>query len=477
MIVGAGFSHAVSERYPLTDELGRLTLERAGIPKKDHPPAGSRFETWLSRFAEDQPYRSVEDNHRARARFLELTRALTAVLRERELEALASPAPGWLDDLVSVLHARRATVVSFDYDHVLECAVDGHTLIDHRSGPGAHRRVSSDDILDRLPVAPPPTPDDVQALIDAAGYNSGRYVPTWPRQGVADTFRLLKLHGSLSWYWSPDDATGSTLQRWRVPGIFGQPAADDDEDAAERGRRLPGRVPFVVPPMATKSSYLSNLVVRELWGRARDALAAADRVIVIGYSVPAEDQLASGLLADALRGREVDVVIADRCPKAVAERLSSLGVEGANDAIKFAGVTCAEQLVAWWRDQQARVAVEQLRVLARTGTTASEIGLQALWGRDGASWCDDPRLGEATWDSGRSQNGDLVVRPASDGPGTPNGAQKLLDHLIDDSPVERILVHADDKLFPVVDVHDPPGPDDRTLGGALTLVATRHPLG
>lgn len=477
MIVGAGFSHAVSERYPLTDELGRLTLERAGIPKKDHPPAGSRFETWLSRLAEDQPYRSVEDNHRARARFLELTRALTAVLRERELEALASPAPGWLDDLVSVLHARRATVVSFDYDHVLECAVDGHTLIDHRSGPGAHRRVSSDDILDRLPVAPPPTPDDVQALIDAAGYSSGRYVPTWPRQGVADTFRLLKLHGSLSWYWSPDDVTGSTLQRWRVPGIFGQPAADDDEDAAERGRRLPGRVPFVVPPTATKSSYLSNLVVRELWGRARDALAAADRVVIIGYSVPAEDQLASGLLADALRGRDLGVVIADICPDAVAERLSSLGVQGADAATTFDTEACVGRLVEWWRDLQTRCAVEQLRLLARTRTAIPDVGLRARWGAAGASRCDAPGLGEATWDSGRARNGDLVVRPASDGPGTPNGARKLLDHLIDDSPVERILVHADDRLFPVVDVHHPPDPADRMLGGALTLVASRHPLG
>jgi len=140
VIVGAGFSRAVSERYPFTDELGRLTLERAGIPEEDRQPAGSRFETWLSRLAEDQPYRSVEDNHRARARFLELTRALTAVLRERELEAMASPAPGWLDDLVSVLHARRATVVSFDYDHVLECAVDGHHLIDHRPTSGRSGR-------------------------------------------------------------------------------------------------------------------------------------------------------------------------------------------------------------------------------------------------------------------------------------------------------------------------------------------------
>jgi hypothetical protein len=40
-----------------------------------------------------------------------------------------APLP-WIDDLISVLHARQATVASFKYDNVIECAVDAHCLMD-----------------------------------------------------------------------------------------------------------------------------------------------------------------------------------------------------------------------------------------------------------------------------------------------------------------------------------------------------------
>jgi len=61
-------------------------------------------------------------------------------------------------------------------------------------------------------------------------------------------------------------------------------------------------MPFIVPPTATKSSYLTNLVVRKIWARARAALAKAKRLIVIGYSIPPEDQVAAGMIVEALRG-------------------------------------------------------------------------------------------------------------------------------------------------------------------------------
>ena len=88
----------------------------------------------------------------------------------------------------------------------------------------------------------------------------------------ADSFRLLKLHGSLSWYWSPGDATGATLQRWRLPGTFGHPIEDEAED---RRRVLPGRVPFIVPPAALKSEHLKSPIVRELWRRADESFRQA----------------------------------------------------------------------------------------------------------------------------------------------------------------------------------------------------------
>ena len=40
---------------------------------------------------------------------------------------------------------------------------------------------------------------------------------------MVDTFRLLKLHGSLDWWWTPEDETGATLSRSPLVGGFGDP--------------------------------------------------------------------------------------------------------------------------------------------------------------------------------------------------------------------------------------------------------------
>lgn len=54
-ILGAGFSRAISDRMPLTDELGNLALNRGIFPPETAPFQGGQFEAWLSRRAEPQP--------------------------------------------------------------------------------------------------------------------------------------------------------------------------------------------------------------------------------------------------------------------------------------------------------------------------------------------------------------------------------------------------------------------------------------
>jgi hypothetical protein len=160
---------------------------------------------------------------------------------------------------------------------------------------------------------------------------------------VARSPRLLKLHGSLTWYRSPGDETGVTLQRWRTPGTFGDPSPDEEE----AGRwALPGRAPFIVPPTATKSRYLTNFVVSEIWARARTALESAKRLIMIGYSIPPEDQVGSELLAYALRRPKVEVIVVDLHGEEVEKHLGQLGM-GPREVKRFDGSSCVEKFVCW----------------------------------------------------------------------------------------------------------------------------------
>ena len=502
VLLGAGFSKAVSCQFPLIKDLGQYALDEAGIPQCERPEEGTGFEAWLSRIGEDQPYRSVEENLVARRLFVQMSTAIAGVMRTRQREALREEPLYWLDDLISILHARQATVLSFNYDNVVECAVDGHCLTDRTDGWNG-RAVTSHDIVDRLPPLPPAILQEELPIEWTVG-DQLKDRPPSPRRDadqVARSLRLLKLHGSLSWYWSPDDETGVTLHRWWPPGTFGDLLPEDEE---ARLRALPGRVPFIVPPTATKSSYLTNLVVREIWGRARTALAEAERLIVIGYSVPPEDQVASGMLADALRGREVEVAIVDPCVEQVKDRLRRLGV--GRTAVSFGGPSCVEEFVGWYRDKQATAVVESLRDWADRsypGDVSSErgslehgnVGLEGQvhvdWGRcDGASrGRQGALLGHAYQvDLEALENpnaeGDLRVPVVAWGePGTSDQSQvpTLLRRLSGAGQVRRLVVQVSDQDFPVVDyvIGNPPWRDAQgdvfDPSNHLTLVPSGHP--
>ena len=496
VLLGAGFSKAVSCQFPLIHELGKLALhklDKAEVPRRERPDEGAGFEAWLSRIGEDQPYRSVEENLAARRLFVQISTAIAGVLSDRQRSALEELSPLWLDDLISVLHVRQATVISFNYDNVIECAVDGHCLMDRTAG-GIGRAVTSHDIVDRLPPLPPSILSE-ELPIECTPGDQMKERPPSPRRDadqVARSLRLLKLHGSLSWYWSPDDETGVTLQRWRAPGTFGDPSLDDEE---ARRRKLPGRVPFIVPPTATKSSYLTNLVVREIWHRARAALAKANRLIVIGYSVPPEDQVASGMLADALRGRGVEVIIVDSCAAQVEDRLRHLGV-GESGIQHFDGPSCVEDFAACYRDEQAAAVVKRLRDSAategfprantgaeRSGHADLESGEGDLQGQVNIDWGYFP-WGSIDREAMTVDGNDLLV-PLAPEPTEPRNIDQtqtptLLRHLSDHDKVRRlIVVDRSKKRFPVVDYTcqaQPQGTID-PLSWHLTLVPSGHARG
>lgn len=401
-----------------------------------------------------------------------MSTAIADVIRIRQHRALQGAPLDWLDDLISVLHARQSTVISFNYDNVVECAVDGHCLTDWTGG-WTGQVVTSHDIVDRLPPLP-------SAILSEELLMSRATYPLPSIDQVARSLRLLKLHGSLSWYWSPDDETGVTLQRWRVPGTFGVHSPDDEE---ARLRALPGRVPFIVPPTAIKSSYLTNLVVREIWRRARTALAKAKRLIVIGYSIPPEDQVVSGMLTETIRGRDVEVIIVDLCPKIIKERLEHLGITS-GESLHFAGQSCVEEFANWHRDEQARTVVESIRELASTNPS--------LQGQVAVNWgkCVDANC-QGSYAGGFGHSGQLnlddIENPAGGEdilmPLAPLGTLKvdqtqvptLLRIISEHTEATQLVVRdASKRDFPVVDytVRQPTSNDP---SNHLTLVPSGHP--
>jgi hypothetical protein len=285
---------------PMTDELGNLILRRMNVQQAVF--TGGYFEMWLSRLAEPQPDLRDDQNYLNRARFQQVTDALFAVMTERQLHTLKTALPWWLLRLLGVAHASRMTLLSFNYDTLVEHAVNSHSIYDWE----ANSRVLAEHVLNHTPPWPP---------------GPGRY-------GTDDaaSFRLLKLHGSLDTFWVPGDRSGSTINR--SPMVSGSWTQPEPIDQSTRRRDFPGRSPYIVPPAAAKSAFYDNPISRELWQSAAEALADARRVVLIGYSLPPTDLVTSGMLAECLNTVRVrDIVVVNPRPQEIVERLAFLGVD------------------------------------------------------------------------------------------------------------------------------------------------------
>jgi len=161
------------------------------------------------------------------ATFLRVAAAMASVVSAREFQAASSFPPGWFSELLTMLHYRQATIISLNYDRLVEVGVQSH-----RFWAEPLRTVTVSDVLGDLPprvrpiMATPPSPL-IPALSSAAGPSE---LPA-----LVPTFHLLKLHGSLGWY-TAGARELADLRRVDNWSRFGSPVADDE---AARRRELP----------------------------------------------------------------------------------------------------------------------------------------------------------------------------------------------------------------------------------------------
>jgi hypothetical protein len=454
VVLGAGFSRAVNSAMPLTNQLGEAVAERISsadqerLPPKDQD--GKRFERatfeeWLSYLAEEQPQHTEDQSLEARALLLRVTRHIHDVLSEAQLAALLPDPPPWFVELLSVLHAERATVITFNYDNLVECGVCGDDPY------------HEDDILDRVPRrADFLELREVTRTLQAvkAGVPRRIVVPDYhvPR---SKSLRLLKLHGSLSWYWVPGDPTGTTLQRWRLPRSFGHLYRQEDIDE-ERSAALPSSEPFIVPPAALKSEQLHNPVIREIWRRAAQVLRRAERVVLIGYSLQPADRAFGGMLQESLSNGGMTVEVVNPDAAGVVERLERLGVDGDTITERLAAEDCVQRWAEQERDRVAHSVVESLKAGQLNGEEKVLVGNKAV----GAVAYSDEAVG------------DMVVQLAEAGTNMQNSvpAKELLPHL---STANRVVVGTEDDRIPVIDWEGTSRSSVVGVYGHLTLVPAR----
>jgi hypothetical protein len=115
--------------------------------------------------------------------------------------------------------------------------------------------------------------------------------------GAQDSLRVLKLHGSLNWVYrarSAEDAKNSIRQPTGTPGCLLRRRLSTDLFARDGNRRV-HLLPLIVPPIYEKSVHLRDQL-QSVWNAAETAFKTATRLVVFGYSFPAADFAAIGLV-------------------------------------------------------------------------------------------------------------------------------------------------------------------------------------
>jgi hypothetical protein len=327
-ILGAGFSKAIDYlQMPTTDELGDRAIEllqsiHRASPRThsstcdgiscDHPvlvngkPPGGSFEVWLSRLAEPQPYRFEHENAVASSLYEQLASAVADTIlwaTQRCCEQQPAMEAAWFAPLLTAWHERRADVLTFNYDTLVEARFDALQIVD---GPSMSRPYNHRDLGPQL--------------LPEAGV-----VDVGPAGPIPWSFNYMKLHGSIHWYWDPMTRSADSMVDVGLPARWPHNPNDRTWQPAVL---VPGRRPVVVPPTTSKTAFFNNPVIRHQWRKAFEAIRSADRVILIGYSLPTYDLLVGSLLDDAARQRGgIPAIVVDLDPVPVGERLSRLGFD------------------------------------------------------------------------------------------------------------------------------------------------------
>ena len=320
-ILGAGFSKAINVAMPTMKELSEeviTKLESSPFPIQDTLYAmGKNVELWMTYLSQQQPWLNEEHHHRnlalaADILAADIRRHICDVIITRTKTSIESPIPEWLTSLINQWHSQRAFVITLNYDTLVERAA-------HKVPINGKEGVLAESLY-------PPYFSNIQSRSGEAMWSELK----------TDTFSYFKLHGSTNLYYSGRHSFyGETIFLSKAP-----PWGTEYSEYESRSRMISGdKEVLIIPPVTDKLTYFNNETVRRLWREASEALHAASRVIVIGYSLPPPDLGMTFFLQHSQPSENTAVYVVDEDSKVVSHYekvLPKLKVRG-----DFAGETGA----------------------------------------------------------------------------------------------------------------------------------------
>ncbi|MEF8847481.1 MAG: hypothetical protein V5A57_03585 [Candidatus Paceibacterota bacterium] len=298
VILGAGFSKAFSGNMPTMADLHHeIRSEFEGDEIWESKPFLDNidnFELLLSYLGSNQPWKSISEDYKDKALFKKIKERLAEHITELGWEAFFGDIPDWANNFALLLHEKKIPVITFNYDTILE-----QLLLYRRDGEWTGRFPMEN--LYTIPLR-----DITQRDVLTPSYSNSTLA----------TFDLIKLHGSINWFYSGED---------NFPGeqiyYHGLTSKEPEEKSfsthpilgGEYSKVLKDKQHLIIPPVMEKSQFYSNKLIKSLWEDARTELSKADRILSIGYSLPQTD-LTTRMLVNSSSPNTEEVFVVDNDP-------------------------------------------------------------------------------------------------------------------------------------------------------------------
>lgn len=174
---------------PTLAELRPRVLDQLGVDSFALIPYGNDLEQWLTFLSVDQPWFTDVENLSNRVMFLRASTAVSDCIREIEQEVVETPFPTWLTRLVASLCADSPTVVTFNYDVLVESVLTSLGLVaewaDVYRVPLASRQPGASAGLSFRETNPPGPTLELLRLHGSTNHQECILFKRWPSRSVA----------------------------------------------------------------------------------------------------------------------------------------------------------------------------------------------------------------------------------------------------------------------------------------------------
>jgi len=305
-ILGAGFSRAIKAEMPLMRGLTKVIYNL-----KEYRRYADNFndtEVLLSYLSQHFPWEPISLYHRKKADFFELAELVAEEVSSCQGQG-ALQVSDYLKKLVQKWHAEQTHILTLNYDTLTE-----------QSFLEVVKDLSYQDLM---PIH-----------LTLAESRTG--VGLWGGNKVS-TASIYKLHGSINYFYS------GTEKFWGETIYLG-PNFRAEEKNQELLKGISDKVPLIVPPVFDKTTFFENESFRGLWKLAAANLNFAQRIVVIGYSLPKSDQMFRMFLTTNTT-QLIELIVVDLNEKVVDE-FNSLIIEGRAVTLKsFTGPECLQLFI------------------------------------------------------------------------------------------------------------------------------------